>query len=127
MILYKMQCEGRIRAWGASVQVEKAGVPNELDALFCVRNRLFIVECKTAGMHTDRKTDEDRNKVSSMLYKTDSLQDRLGGVFAQSMICSVLPLESREQKRARDIGIRVASGRELLQLDEVFTRWASRS
>ncbi|WP_427812145.1 Card1-like endonuclease domain-containing protein [Desulfovibrio sp. SGI.133] len=127
MILYKMQCEGRIRDWGASVQVEKAGVPNELDALFCVRNRLFIVECKTAGMHTDRKTDEDRNKVSSMLYKADSLQDRLGGVFAQSMICSVLPLESREQKRARDIGIRVASGRELLQLDEVFTRWASRS
>lgn len=127
MILYKMQCEGRIRAWGASVQVEKAGVPNELDALFCVRNRLFIVECKTAGMHTDRKTDEDRNKVSSMLYKTDSLQDRLGGVFAQSMICSVLPLENRELKRARDIGIRVASGRELLQLDEVFTRWASRS
>ena len=78
-------------------------------------------------MHTDRKTDEDRKKVSSMLYKADSLQDRLGGVFAQSMICSVLPLESREQKRARDIGIRVASGRELLQLDEVFTRWASRS
>ena len=89
MILYKMHSDKRITSWDASVEVEKNGVHNELDALFSVRNRLFVIECKTAAL-------SDSNKANSVLYKADSLHDRLGGLFATSAICSVLPLNDKE-------------------------------
>ena len=120
MILYKMHSDKRIPSWAASVEVEMNGVPNELDALFSVRNRLFVIECKTAAL-------SERDKANSVLYKADSLRDRLGGLFATSAICSVLPLNDRELKRAKELRIRVLSGKKLLRLEETLAAWASQA
>ncbi len=120
MILYKMHSDKRIASWAASVEVEKNGVPNELDALFSVRNRLFVIECKTAVL-------SDSNKANSVLYKVDSLHDRLGGLFATSAICSVLPLNNKAQKRAEELHIRVLSGKNLLNLEETLATWVSQA
>ena len=113
MILYKMHSDKRIPSWAASVEVEMNGVPNELDALFSVRNRLFVIECKTAAL-------SERDKANSVLYK-------LGGLFATSAICSVLPLNDRELKRAKELRIRVLSGKKLLRLEETLAAWASQA
>lgn len=118
MTLYKMQADKKIRSWASAVQVVKENVSNELDALFSVRNRLFMIECKTAEMQKD-------NKVTPMMYKIDSLHPRLGGLLAQGMICSVLPLSPSERKRANETNIRVVSGKNLLKLDEELGRWIS--
>lgn len=124
MTLYKMQADKRISDWAASVNVSRNGVKNELDALFCVRNRLFVIECKTAAMTIEPQAG-DHNKVASILYKADSLHDRLGGIYARSALCSVLPLERKERERAQALGIHVVCGGDLLKLDENLVRWAS--
>lgn len=126
MTLYKMQADRQIRSWASSVQVRKDQVPNELDALFSVRNRLFTLECKTAVMQ-EKNTSHDNGSVSSMLYKADSLHGRLGGVLARAMLCSVLPPGKRELARADTLGIRIVSGKDLLRLNEVLLSWASRA
>ena len=126
MTLYKMQAHKQIRSWASSVQVSKAQVPNELDALFSVRNRLFTIECKTAAMQ-EKNAGHDNGSVSSMLYKADSLHDRLGGGFARAMLCSVLPPGKHELARAEALGIRIVYGKDLLRLDETLLSWASRA
>ncbi len=122
MTLYKLYCNKHITSWASSATVRKGTAVNELDALFSIRNRLFIIECKTSDMSVTNRSG-DPNKVTSILYKADSLHDRLGGIFAQAMLCSVLPLESYEMNRARDMGIHVIDGPNLLHLDERLIRW----
>lgn len=118
MILYKMRQEKQITSWAASVEVEKNGVPNELDALFSVRNRLFVIECKTASL-------SDSSKATNVLYKADALHSKLGGSFAKSAICSVLPLKQGELERARGSNIHVLHGNALLRLQEKLAAWTS--
>lgn len=120
-VLYKLKCDGRIKSWASSVQVRKNSIPNELDALFCVRNRLFTLECKTSFM--DDARPDGRNRIVNMLYKADSLHDRLGGVFARPMLCSIFPLQPHARKRADDLHIRVVSGKDMHDLGDILTRW----
>ncbi len=122
MTLYKLHGDKHITSWASSVTVRKGDSANELDALFSVRNRLFIIECKTSDMVVTNRSG-DPNKVTSILYKADSLHDRLGGIFAQAVLCSVLPLQRYELNRARDMGILVIAGPDLLHLDEKLIRW----
>jgi len=118
-VLYRLKCDGRITSWASSVQVRKNAIPNELDALFCVRNRLFTLECKTSFMAgADTRPD-------GMLYKADSLHDRLGGVFARAMLCSIFPLQPYDRKRADDLRIRVVSGSSLPNLSDEIVCWIS--
>ncbi|MBQ9406137.1 MAG: DUF1887 family protein [Desulfovibrio sp.] len=116
MALYRLKAEKRIKDFASSVQVRRAGVRNELDALFTVRNRLFTIECKTAAMFHDN--------AASILYKADSLHDRIGGVFARAMLCSVRPLAAKDRERARELGVRVVWGKGLLSLADKLITWS---
>ena len=122
MTLYRLKAEQRIRDFASSVRVRREGVLNELDALFAARNRLFTIECKTAAMSGSGKDQPDR--VPSFLYKADSLHDRLGGVFARAMLCSVRPLANEDRERARTMGVRVVCGRDLLSLENKLIAWS---
>lgn len=124
MTLYKLQCNKQITSWASSVQVKKNEIHNELDALFSVRNRLFVIECKTAKMNGSSHF-EGRDKTSNVLYKADSLHGRLGGLFAQAILCSIEPLEPHDQSRAQSLGIRVISGKDVLKLGEMLVRQGS--
>lgn len=116
MILYRLKAEGRITSWASSVQVRNKAVPNEFDALFSVRNRLFMLECKTSVMSEPLRPD-------AMLYKLDALHRRAGGVFARAMLCSIFPLDPHARNRAEEHRIRVVSGRDLLNLGDLLVRW----
>lgn len=126
MALYKLKNGKKINSWASSVNVVRNKVANELDAIFSVRNRLFIIECKTAKINSSNN-HVDSSRISNVLYKADSLHDRLGGIFAQSMLCSIEPLSQAEQKRAREMGIVTVTGKELLKLDEILLRWSSKA
>ena len=123
MTLYRLKSAQRIRDFAASVSVRREGVLNELDAVFTARNRLFTIECKTSIM-ADREGGRSGQAVSA-LYKLDSLHDRLGGVFARAMLCSVRPLEDKDKERARTMGVRVVCGRDLLSLEEKLVTWSA--
>lgn len=123
MTLYRLQRARHIRDFASSVSVRREGVLNELDALFTVRNRLFTIECKTSIM---AESEAGRvGRAVSALYKLDSLHDRLGGVFARAMLCSVRPLEDKDKARARTMGVRVVCGRDLLSLEEKLITWSA--
>lgn len=122
MLLFRLKTERIIKDFASSVKVRLAGVLNELDALFTVRNRLFTIECKTSLMAGNSAVQTDR--VSSNLYKVDSLHDRLGGIFARAMICSVRPLDRKDRERARTMGVRVICGKDILLLEDKLISWS---
>lgn len=118
-VLYKLKQENIIQSWAMSVEVHKNDIKNELDAIFTVDNRLFIIECKTAAMQKTGNTE----RVTPIVYKADSLNDKLGGIYAKSMICSVLPWNEIDKKRAQNAGMKVVCGKEVLDLENHLKAW----
>lgn len=123
MTLFHLKGTKRIKDFASSVSVRREGVRNELDALFTARNRLFTIECKTSVM-LDRSTQHP-DRITSTLYKVDSLHDRLGGIFTRAMLCSVRPLAAEDIDRARAMGVRVICGKDLLSLAEQLVTWSN--
>ena len=123
MTLFHLRGAQRINDFASPVSVRREGVLNELDALFTVRNRLFTIECKTSAMSGGNIAHLDR--VASTLYKMDSLHDRLGGIFARALLCSVRPLAAKDIERARTMGVRVLCGKDLLSLEEKLVTWSN--
>ncbi len=122
MTLYRLKAAQHIKDFAVSVEVRRKGVKNELDALFSVRNRLFTIECKTSTMFNNATSQPE--KVPSVLYKADSLHDRLGGIFARAMLCSVRPLDVVDRERANSLGVRIVCGKDLLSLADKFIAWS---
>lgn len=60
---------------GTGYQLEKNGVPNEMDLLFIHNNKLYTIECKTFIEDENGKTKPFIEKV---LYKSASLQIEFG-------------------------------------------------
>jgi hypothetical protein len=101
------------------VVVDEGGVKNELDIAFLARNRLFIVECKTARMDNARA-----GKANDTLFKLSEICRRVGGLGTRGMLASYRPLGDSEKKLAKALGIEVVAGSELNRLDERLKRWA---
>lgn len=102
------------------VVVDEHGVRNELDVAFMARNRLFIVECKTARMDSARA-----GKANDTLFKLSEICRRVGGLGTRGMLASYRPLADAEKKLARALGIDVVAGSELNRLDERLKRWVN--
>ena len=118
--LYHLHACKKIKDWASSVRVRHKGILNELDALFSVHNRLFIIECKTTCM-----VKKPMQPDNATLYKADSLHDRLGGVFAKAMLCSVRPLADKDKERAKkQLQVHIVSGNDLLRLADILTLWS---
>lgn len=102
------------------VVVDESGVKNELDISFLARNRLFVVECKTARMDNARP-----GKANDTLFKLSEICRRVGGLGTKGMLASYRQLGDSEKKLAKALGIDVVAGIELNRLDERLKRWAN--
>lgn len=80
------------------VSNKDANPDNELDALFVRNNMLYLLECKTMQMKKNKKTRD-------ILYKLDSLQKNIGGVFAKGVLISLYELSEDEKKHAKESNI----------------------
>ena len=100
------------------VVVDESGVKNELDVAFLAKNRLFVVECKTARMENARA-----GKANDTLFKLSEICRRVGGLGTRGMLASYRRLGDSEKKLARALGIEVVAGGELKHLDERLKRW----
>lgn len=82
---------------GLGYKLYKGGVLNEMDVMFVKDNKLYTIECKTGITVTEITEDgktKKRNLLGEIIYKSDSLQNKLGlfvntSVFTLSKIYEV--------------------------------------
>ena len=97
------------------------GVKNELDVAFLARNRLFVIECKTARM--DRP---EAPKANDALFKLAEISRRVGGLGTRGMLVSYRGLRDEEKRLAAALRIELVTGGELARLKEKIRGWVGR-
>jgi hypothetical protein len=108
-----------IRESAANLEVcNDQGVKNELDVAFMARNRLFVIECKTARMDKP-----EAPKANDTLFKLAEIGQRIGGLGTHRMLASYRALGNSERMLAKALGIELVCGTELLHLDEKIKAW----
>lgn len=108
-----------IRDKAANLQVQDiSGQPNELDVAFLARNRLFVIECKTARMNNP----EDL-KANDTLYKLAENCRRIGGLGTRGMLATYRPLRDSELRLAKALQLEVVAGSALARLGERLKQW----
>jgi hypothetical protein len=108
----------KIRDKAINLTVRNQGVANELDIALMARNRLFIIECKTARMDKP-----EAPKANDTLFKLAEVCRRVGGLGTRGMLASYRPLREPEKKLAHALNIELACGRELASLDDRLRAW----
>lgn len=103
------------------VVLDRNRVKNELDVVFMARNRLFVIECKTARM--DRS---EAPKANDTLFKLSEICRRVGGLGTRGMLASYRRVGEAERRLAAALGIEVVCGAALARLDEEIRRWVRR-
>lgn len=110
-----------IRDKAINLKVRGQGVVNELDIALLARNRLFVIECKTARMDKP-----EAPKANDTLFKLGEICRRVGGIGTRGMLASYRSLREPEKKLAKALNIDVVCGRELNDLDARLRAWISR-
>lgn len=111
-----------IRDKAANLKVTDAnGVENELDIAFMARNRLFVIECKTARMDKP-----EAPKANDTLFKLAEICRRVGGLGTRGMLASYRPLRDAEKRLAQALNIELVCGVEFARLDEKLKAWVKR-
>lgn len=93
--------------------VDRTDVKNELDIAFMARNRLFIIECKTARMDKP-----EAPKANDTLFKLAETSKRIGGLGTRGMLVSYRALRDAEKQLARALNIHCACGTDIRNLSE---------
>lgn len=120
--LAALKAELEVRDDALNLQVEDAGgVRNELDVAFLARNRLFVIECKTARMDKP-----EAPKANDALFKLAEISRRVGGLGTRSMLVSYRNLRDEERRLAGALRIEVVTGSELGRLKEKIKTWVGR-
>ena len=108
-----------IRDKAANLQVQDPSrQPNEIDVAFLARNRLFMIECKTARMD-----NPDDLKANDTLYKLSENCRRIGGLGTRGMLATYRPLRDSELRLASALNIEVVAGASLARLGEKLKKW----
>ena len=97
---------------------DPGGVKNELDVAFLARNRLFVIECKTARMD-----QPEAPKANDTLFKLAEICRRVGGLGTRGMLVSYRGLREEEKRLAAALRIELATGGELARLKEKIRGW----
>lgn len=100
--------------------LDESGVKNELDIAFVARNRLFVIECKTARMDGPRAA-----KANDTLYKLAEICQRVGGLGTRAMLASYRPLKEAEIRLAQALRVEVVAGSALANLRNRLTSWVN--
>ena len=100
---------------------DAGGVKNELDVAFLARNRLFVIECKTARM--DRP---EAPKANDTLFKLAEICRRVGGLGTRGLLVSYRGLRDEEKRLAAALRIELVTGAELARLKEKIRGWVRR-
>lgn len=98
--------------------VDAGGVKNEMDVAFMARNRLYVIECKTARMDAGLHP-----RANDTLFKLAEVCRRVGGLGTRGMLVSYRPVRDSEKKLANALNIALVCGPEIARLRERITGW----
>ncbi len=87
-------------------------VRNELDGIAAHRNRLLLIECKTARL----------DEGADVVYKLDSIAHDMG-LFQQRLLVSARPLDDKTRARAKAEDIAIVEAAGLKQLRDSVKNW----
>ena len=110
-----LERQEKLQDYASSIRIKSQNdAENEIDAAFLYRNRLYLVECKTADLSEDVK-------IAPPLYKLDSLH-QLPGFFTRMILVSYQALDSHGKQRAEDLRVEVVEPKNLLGLATVLKK-----
>ena len=117
----------RDKAMGLEVQDAATQTRNELDIAFMARNRLFVIECKTARIDKPQGSADRSSppKANDTLFKLAENCRRIGGYGTRGMLVSYRELRDPELKLAKALNIEVVAGRQIADLATHLKRWVS--
>jgi hypothetical protein len=108
-----------LRDKAANLVVQSAtGVKNEMDVAFMARNRLYVIECKTARMDAGLSP-----KANDTLFKLAEICRRVGGLGTRGMLVSYRPVRESEKQLAQALGIELVCAGQVARLKEHLTNW----
>ncbi|PKO88420.1 MAG: hypothetical protein CVU16_14005 [Betaproteobacteria bacterium HGW-Betaproteobacteria-10] len=117
-IFFKLRgCRTKDYAINAILIAPDGQTTNEIDALAVHHNRLLAIECKTLRFGRDRSKDAD------IMYKLDSLSQRVGGLMHQRMILSARPLDEISTARAKELNIEIIAGKDIRNFPDRIRAW----
>lgn len=110
------------RDWSVDARIESAEgrTPNQFDALAVHRNRLLVMECKTARFGRDAAKDAD------YVYKLAQLSRSVGGIMSRSLLLSARPVAEELRRRAAENQVDVLAGAEVRNLVVYLRSWMGR-
>lgn len=113
------------KAIGLEIADTATDTRNELDIAFMARNRLFIIECKTARIDkVEFRGDKAiAPKANDALFKLAENCRRIGGLGARGLLLSYRRLGPAELRLASSLGIEVVHGNEIARLPEKLKAW----
>lgn len=108
-------------AIGLKVVAPDGATRNEIDAAFLYRNRLHLIECKTANLASPGRGGD--SKGADAVYKLENLR-KMGGIAAKGMLIDYRgSLSDADRKRAQESGIAVVGGNQVRNLAEKIRDW----
>ena len=115
----------RDKAIGLEVVHEASGTKNELDIALMARNRLFVIECKTARIDKPQGRGDRllEPKANDALFKLAENCRRIGGLGTRGMLLSYRSLGEPELRLARALNIEVVAGADIDRLSEKLRHW----
>ncbi len=116
----------RDKAMGLELVDTATQTRNELDIAFLARNRLFVIECKTARIDKPQGAADRAAppKANDTLFKLAENCRRFGGLGARGMLVSYRKLHDPERRLAQALGIEVVAGADIARLPEKLKQWA---
>lgn len=105
--------------WAVNLKTQSYAtqVENEFDAVVAHRNRLLVIECKTAGFGRNEARDV------GYIYKLAQLSDQIGGSMSQKLLLSARPINADVRQRARDYRVNILAAAEIRQVVDYLRRW----
>lgn len=118
-VLNSLSKDMGIRDKACSLKIQdNSGVKAELDVACMARNRLFVIECKTARMDKP-----EAPKANDALFKLSENCRRIGGIGSRGMLVSYRPLRDSEKKLAEALNIAHVCGADICRLEEKIKAW----
>lgn len=122
--LAKKFSEAGVDDWVQGLTIAQGKVKNELDLVVANGNRLLLIEVKTGQLDRDGKTD---SKATEVVYKLDSLAEKLGRYLNDRWLVSLKPLSDQDRARADTHRIKVFDGENLARLDAEIREWVEKT
>lgn len=114
--------EADVDDWVQGLEIQRLETPNEWDLLVANGNRFLAIEVKTSN-ERNPGVDNSNTKAAETLYKLDSKAEKLGRYFNDRWLVSLRALAPEDRTRAKNLGIRVIDGDQLLRIRQIIREW----